>query len=74
MCQGGPRLGAQIARRWVPLTRSAPPALNTNVYYLVLVETTPEPIRVWHVTRSDILWFAGNGDNYLTIFPTPFAP
>jgi hypothetical protein len=26
------------------------------------------------VTRCDVLWLVGNGDNYLTIFPTPFTP
>jgi hypothetical protein len=50
------------------------PVGATNIHYLLLIDTQREPIRVWNVTRSDVLWLVGNGDNYLTIFPTPFAP
>jgi hypothetical protein len=56
---------------WNPTTVSV---LATEIHYLVLIETIPEPVRVWDVTRGDILWFVGNGDNYLTIFPSPFSP
>jgi hypothetical protein len=56
---------------WNPTTV---PVCATNIHYLVMIETHPEPVRVWNVTRDDVLWLVGNGDNYLTILPTPFAP
>jgi hypothetical protein len=56
---------------WNPTTV---PVGAINIHYLVMIETHPEPVRVWSVTRCDVLWLVGNGDNYLTIFPTPFTP
>lgn len=56
---------------WDPLNQ---PPIAVECHYLMLIKTPPEPIRIWGVTRSDILTYAGNGENYLTIFPTPFIP
>ena len=50
------------------------PPLATVCYYLAIVETKPDPIRIWSVTRSDILWFAGDEEAYALIFPNPPAP
>ena len=43
---------------WDPIRQ---PPLATQCHYLAIVETKPDPIRIWKVTRSDILWFAGDG-------------
>jgi hypothetical protein len=48
--------------------------MAVHCHYLMLVETTPKPIWVWDATMSDVMTYAGNGENYLTIFPTPFTP
>ncbi len=56
---------------WDPIRQ---PPLATVCHYLVFVETKPDPIRIWDVTRSDILWFAGDGVAYAPIFPNPPAP
>ena len=56
---------------WDPIRQSP---LATECHYLAIVETKPDPIRIWSVTRSDILWFAGDGEVYATVFPNPPAP
>jgi len=56
---------------WDPIRQ---PPLATHCHYLAIVETKPDPIRVWSVTRSDILWFAGDGEAYTAVFPNPPAP
>lgn len=42
--------------------------------YLAIVEAEPGPIRIWGITRSDVLWFTRDGVTYRSIFPTPPAP
>jgi hypothetical protein len=56
---------------WDPTYQSS---LADQCRYLALIETTPEPMRVWGVTRLDVLWFTADEAVYKTIFPTPPAP
>ena len=56
---------------WDPTSQSS---LADQCSYLALVETTPEPMRVWGLTRLDVLWFTANEGVYKTIFPTPPMP
>jgi hypothetical protein len=56
---------------WDPVEQSP---YAVECHYLMLILTPPEPIRVWSVTRSDVLLYAGNGNDYRLIFPTPFNP
>ena len=50
------------------------PSLAVRCEYLLLVETKPRPLRIWGVTRSDILWFTADEKVYKAVFPTPQSP
>jgi hypothetical protein len=56
---------------WDPTYQSS---LASQCEYLLLVETKAKPLRIWGITRSDILWFTANEGVYKTIFPTPPLP
>ena len=56
---------------WDPIRQ---PRLATRCHYLMIVEAKPEPFRVWHVTRADILGFAADEGVYGAIFPEPPSP
>jgi hypothetical protein len=56
---------------WDPTYQSS---LAVRCEYLLLVETKAKPLRIWGISRSDILWFTANEGVYKTIFPSPQSP
>ena len=56
---------------WDPIRQ---PPMATQCHYLVIIETKPEPIRVWNVSRADIFQLVADEDVYRAIFRDPPSP